>query len=861
MSGAHHRLRRADGLSAWPTPKIVDWRAFARSEWEDRNVDGRLLLNPTQELALWTDVIRDERQLQTALDASVQRLAALAMEAHELLCFYSPRFLQTAARSGWDRDAAVFSQWFTSFDETCRNNNLLSANRMPRELVTKLQSDASSRSPLLVAGFDRLTPVQRDIFSAWGEWQQLPSEDNRAQPSFHAALDSQSELEACALWCNGQITSNPERRLLVISQNIASKRGEIERAFLRFSNHVPNFEFSLGIPLAQISIARGALLLLRWLYESIDEDELDWLISSGLTADREESTALEAYMRVLRRKGLQRTQWTLSAFLDQPAISAKPPRSWVQRLVSAQRQLRNSDARQRNPFEWSDSVPHLLEAIGWPGSQTQESADFQAIRRWQQALDAAGSLGFDGRRIDWPEFLAILERTLRDTLYAPESLNAPIQIAGPAESAGLTADGIWFLGAEENVWPAVGSMHPLLPPELQREADMPHASPLRDWELSRAITKRLVNSAPVVHFSFARQTESAEARPSRLIFRLAGPPQQLPDAMTPPPPALPTARFIPDYSEVRFRLDSVHGGSSILTAQSQCPFKAFATARLGAADWEPAEVGLTPQQRGKILHAILGSIWSGPPEGIRSLDDLKKQDDRVGFVERHVHRAMREELPMAALERMPRRYLDIEETRLAFLVTEWLVYETKRVAFSVVGTEVDHTIQLAGLTLNLRIDRIDRLNNGSLLVIDYKTSDVSPRAWELPRPEDVQVPLYAGFALKEEPGGLVFAKLRAYDWELAGNVADARATLRSDISNRNPLVRNPLTQKMMNQWKASIEQLARDFVEGRSDVNPRDYPRTCDRCGFHAICRIQEPPNQRRLMEMGDASVEEAADE
>jgi ATP-dependent helicase/nuclease subunit B len=861
LSGAHHRLRRAEGLAAWPTPRIVDWRAFARSAWDERGIDGRLLMNSTQELALWTNIIRDERQLQTALDASVQRLALLAMEAHELLCFYSPAHLGTAARSGWDRDAGAFSQWLALFDEACRNNNLLSTGRMLRELVTKLQSDPSGRPPVLAAGFDRFLPIQREIFDAWGNWDQPASENLVTEMSFHAALGSQSELEACALWCNGQIKSNPERRLLVITQNIASKRGEIERAFLRFSDHVPNFEFSLGIPLAQVSLARGGLLLLRWLHGAIDEDELDWLIATGLTAGPEESAALEAYMRVLRRKGLQRTQWTLQAFLDQPALSAKLPLSWVQKMIAAQRQLRDSSVKLRNPLEWADSVPHLLETMGWPGAEALQSVDFQAIRRWQQALDAAGSLGFEGRRIDWQEFLAVLDRTLRDTLYTPESLNAPIQIAGPAESAGLTADGIWFLGADEGSWPAVGSMHPLLPPEVQRGADMPHAWPLRDWELSSAITKRLVNSAPVVHFSFARHTEDAEARPSRLISKLAGSPRQLPTEMIPPPPDSPSAIFFPDTSKVPFRQDKVHGGSSILTAQSQCPFKAFAAARLGAADWEPAEVGLTPQQRGQILHSILRSIWSGPPEGIRSLDDLKNLSDRARFVERHVQRALQEELPASAIDRMPRRYLDLEAKRLAGLVTEWLAYESKRMQFFVAGTEVDRTIHLAGLTLKLRIDRIDRLNDDSLLVIDYKTGDVSPRAWELPRPEDVQLPLYAGFALEERPGGLVFAKLRAYDWELVGSVADARATLRSDISSRNPLARDPLTPQMMRDWKNSIEELARDFVEGRADVSPRDYPKTCARCGFQTICRIQEPENQSRLNLKVDPSSEEAADE
>ena len=119
-------------------------------------------------------------------------------------------------------------------------------------------------------------------------------------------------------------------------------------------------------------------------------------------------------------------------------------------------------------------------------------------------------------------------------------------------------------------------------------------------------------------------------------------------------------------------------------------------------------------------------------------------------------------MPAAARERMPQRYLELEELRLTRLVTEWLDYESTRLALHVAETEADRTINLAGLTFDLRLDRIDRLNDGSLLVIDYKTGDVSPKSWDLPRPDDVQLPLYAGFALdrEEELGGLVFAKVR-----------------------------------------------------------------------------------------------------
>ncbi len=176
---------------------------------------------------------------------------------------------------------------------------------------------------------------------------------------------------------------------------------------------------------------------------------------------------------------------------------------------NALKQLR----RAQSPLEWAGLVPQLLETIGWPGRTSPTSAEFQAISRWQQAVDACGSLGFDGRTMTWSEFRSTLERTLAETLYAAESEDAPIQIAGPAESAGLTADAIWFLGADEGAWPGSGRTHPLLPIDVQRSARMPHASPQLDWELAESITARLLAAAPEVIFSYAQQKEGLETRP------------------------------------------------------------------------------------------------------------------------------------------------------------------------------------------------------------------------------------------------------------------------------------------------------------------------------------------------------------
>jgi ATP-dependent helicase/nuclease subunit B len=633
-----------------------------------------------------------------------------------------------------------------------------------------------------------------------------------------------------------------------VSQDAAQRRGEMERTFLRAGVGGPAaanlFEFSLGVPLSQIALARSAGLVLRWLAGSIEEHELDWLFSTGhIATGPEETRALTALMRALRRRGLQLTNWTLAEFLRH-VQARQMPSAWITRMKQTQHRLGDFLSRPQTPLEWAELAPKLLELAGWPGGRPLVSAEFQALRRWQQTVDACASLGFDGSRMSWSDFLATLDRAVNETLFAPESKDVPILIAGPAESAGLTAERVWFLGASEDAWPASGSTHPLLPLPVQREAGMPHASPQLDWDVAAAMTHRLLASAPEIHFSFARQSDGVDLRPSRLVAQLAGPPQPLAAEFLTPAFAAPIAVAFEDASRVSFPPGEVLGGSSVLTAQSQCAFKAFATARLAAQDWEPAEAGLTASERGLLLHEVLHSVWAGPPEGIRTYQELVAQTDLKSFVELHVRRGLQKKMPARAREHMPQAYLDLEGERLIGLVTEWLRYEATRLPFEVAATEAEESISIAGLDLKLRLDRIDRLNDESLLVIDYKTGDVSPKMWELPRPDDVQLPLYAGFALDrmtEQLGGLVFAKVRAGDSAgFAGRVQAAVATLKGDLHRSTGLVQNPLTPEDLAAWRVYIDEMARDFLAGRADVNPRDYPKTCERCGLQAICRVDE---------------------
>ncbi len=211
LISAFHRARRAEGLAAWSAPNVQDWQTFVHNAWRERAADHRLVLNSIQEQALWAEIIAAAEPAAAQLEGARDRLAGLAMEAHRLLCAYTPDLLNVRRRNTWDQDAAAFSSWLTTFDESCRTSSVISAARLPLEIIAALKTGTTARPPLLLAGFDRILPVQQEIFSAWGESAEVPAGLPAPQIRFHHAGDPASELAACALWCKQQLVLESPR--------------------------------------------------------------------------------------------------------------------------------------------------------------------------------------------------------------------------------------------------------------------------------------------------------------------------------------------------------------------------------------------------------------------------------------------------------------------------------------------------------------------------------------------------------------------------------------------------------------------------------------------------------------------------
>jgi RecB family exonuclease len=177
------------------------------------------------------------------------------------------------------------------------------------------------------------------------------------------------------------------------------------------------------------------------------------------------------------------------------------------------------------------------------------------------------------------------------------------------------------------------------------------------------------------------------------------------------------------------------------------------------------------------------------------------------------------------------RFAELERARLARLAAEWLEIEKGRPPFEVVATEKPVRFKLAGIELNGRIDRMDKVKGGHAL-IDYKTSRApSPKQWEPPRPDDPQMPLYAVTA-EEEIAAVAFAKLRPGDMKFMGFSREEKII--------DGVKQAKAWKPLLKAWRDEADSLGAAFASGAALVDPKRGLQTCRHCDLQTLCRVYE---------------------
>lgn len=852
--------QRKAGRSAWEAARVLPWNAWVATLWQEaveaEAIDAAWrLLSAAQSNFVW-------RRIVAAHGGALIDVAGAARIAAEAWSLAHEWGAGGESWRGWanrlapaDDDTAAFAAWAERYHSTLADARAHDGAGLADRLVAASPRVATWRGgAVALAGFTELSPQQSRLVAALtsagmrvDRVATLPSGAARIRRSEHA---SPRDEVACALaWARHAALCAPEAAVAIVIADLAERRAEVRALaedILCPALQWPGqesvarpYNLSLGVRLADVEIVAAALDSLALVHGPQASGRIAaWLRSPYLPGSRDAMAARAALERRWLEQG--RGAMTLGEVIAelQPADPALAQRLHVARSAMA--------PAAAMPRVWVDAWREVLVQVGWPGERGLGSAEFQARGAWDEALvDFAGIASLTARMLP-VDALAALREELALRIFQPEAPSAPIQIMGLLEAAGTPFDALWVAGLDAESWPRAPEPNPMLPLAWQRDRGVPRSSAASELAHAVALTAQLGTGAPEVVFSFAREPGEEHGFASSLLppgeaLAMAadtardGVARQTFAARTP-------LEYCEDANAPALAAGTVmRGGAGLVAAQGNCPFQAVAAHRLRADCWPDPLDGLSPIERGNLVHDALARFW-GDVRTHAALVALS-DDALAAAVERHANAALRALDPLRRRS-LPEAVLVQEAPRIAALLLLWLAgTERARPPFTVLAVEQRMEVALAGLLLTLRIDRIDTLADGGALIIDYKTGLLPGTAqWLEPRPRAPQLGLYAlGYAATHPAQplrALAYACLRRGELRADGLAADAGVwdALRTPTGLRDA----PFTTwtELEAHWRRELEALGTEVRLGVATVTPRNVATTCRQCGRQALCRI-----------------------
>lgn len=861
----------AAGRHAWPTPAIhtfQHWLEHLWRQWEDialltgESIAPPRLLNAAEEGRLWEEVVGRAARADPLL--RLGDAAGSAAEAWRIACQWR------VGPEHWHGPVSEDCRWFAAragdFRRRLLQSRWLDSGSLPDALRTVVEHGAALLelpASVIVVGFDVMPPqfaAFLNTLAANGcRWEaRAHLHPDLAQPveSKVCAFPSvDAEIEAAARWARALLESRGAQRIGVVVPDLQTQRARVERIFaevlepaLLFAPHtLPTlFNVSLAPPLIQYPAVVAAFQLLDLSRQSLSLTDVSALLCSPYLAAAEDEINLRVRFDMwLRRAGeLELRLEDLVRWLTEWEIRSHLVSELRGRLHGFAHQVQELHGR-RDLRQWAQVIHELLAGMGWPGQRSASSAEQQLLAAWAGVLEQWVQLDAVIGPCTFDDAVGILRRLAQETLFQPESLDAPVQILGEREAAGLWFDALWVTGNHDEVLPAAPRPHPFLPSPLQRWAGVPLSSADSALAAGTRWLETLRECAAQIVFSYPRADEDRELRASPLL------------ASMPPVPAESLPRWsgvnvcsalhqsslqetwVDDAGPHLVEGTALALGTAVFKHQAACPFRAFAEVRLAAVTPAAPQFGLAPTERGTLLHRALEHIWKELGSH-RALCALSTEE-----LEARVQRASAEAVAYMAHRRpatLTRTFSAMETQRLTTLLMRWLELEKTREPFEVVATEELKTIEIGGLRVQGRVDRVDKLVAGGYIVIDYKTgAATSLDDWFGRRPADPQLPLY-GLALGADVKALMFAhvSVRKLGFKgyaerdgLAPGVQVFAGSLHGDFPGHD-------WTDQWKEWRKDLECLAAAIRAGDATTDPAEGAKTCTRCNLQSLCRIAE---------------------
>lgn len=838
-----NELKIREKQTAWPSVKTLPFIDWLQQLWLANTPEQLTLLSNAQMEFLWRDIISKDSDTPELLN--LEATVKQAIDAMRRLVLWQIPIKTTDffAEPDWRQ----FYLWHQAYVNYCSSHQLTDSVHLPLRLLTSIETivQKSLLKKIIISGFDEIPPLwQRflDALSPICEIRSIECTELNAKKARYEFTHFRDELHGMIQWTKHQYEENPNQTIACIIPSLAKKRSTIEKEFIKaFAPHTflkladkdeMPFNISAGQALSEFEIINTAMRILQLSKKFLTMKTIRFLLRNTFIVGY--------YKEFSQRAGLEIRLAKLQTYSISDDFFLRQLQEYCPILALAFQSFLNIECKPtQSLLKWVEHFNQKLEVLGWPGDRELSSQNYQLVLRMKASFDEL--FQFDGmiKECNESKALELFQKLTNDTVFQVKTPKQNLQILGSLEAAGMAFDKIWIMELNDKQWPAVANPSPYIPHRLQREYQLPHANAERELQFSQTLLGRYFQSAKEVYMSYAKEDGEQEFHCSTLIenislenFTLEH--HDLIDEIA--------ANYQPESwidnqapAISDSEMTNIHGGTQLLALQAACPFRSFATHRLQARNIPEHEPGLTALERGKIIHAALDLFWQQikNQKNLLALDEEKKQD----IISSVVYAAVIS-IDLQLHIRAPKLF-KLELERVKKLINKWLELETQRSPFTVIATEQALQTNLAGLPLKLRMDRIDQLDNGAVLLIDYKSSIISINRWFGERLDEPQLPLYA-LIYPETVDAILFGQIKVNEFAIKGiGNLDATGFGVKNIADLD-LAGSISWEQQKQQWKTELEKLAVDFLNGVAEVDPKNGNQTCQFCDLTSLCRINE---------------------
>lgn len=856
------------------TPAVIPIDIFIKQYWELNARQGvdpcnqLQLLTASEEILLWNEII--ENSLDTIPLLNPHETANAVAHSYQLARqWLDPKvFIHELKTNSNITDVAVFSQWIEIFQTQCKNLQLISlvdAIAIFTQLLRSKKVASFPDRPTLV-NFYNPPPLYQNLFAALPDSEELLTAPKESVNSKLCKTklefgDKDSEIQNCVAWVKKILDENADAHIGIISGNKVSDRAHVERALrntlkpdLLFHNHDEQPLYNStgsATRLIDTPIIHDALLVLGLGREQHQIEDLIRLLQSPFLIHEEASDPeIENQARISLACFLRSRAHTTISSRELSYLIENEEHAYHCKLFATQLLKIRTELRQLQPksttLQWSQMFGRILKTTGWAEFHNFHN-QARVLTHWQKLLTQFGRTSSMLPRLDYSSALSKLRLlATQQAINSQFDSSLPISFYSVNESIGLEFDHVWLLGFNDQQWPEPARPSSFIPYATQKAAGIPRSHSEIQLDNSLRLFAQLLASINFsIHASYCKSEGDQELRASSFIqeFELGDSidvtrslhqktAQQIHDVIM---------ERVSDTSLPLKKEESVVGGASLISDQSSCPFRAFAKNRLQLEPEPSLETGLSKKARGTAVHIALEHLF----ESIESSDDLETTDPAKS-IEYASAKAV-EHLTKRFRDIMTPRFQKIERQRIEELLHKFIEVEKKRPAFNIIAREQSLKQNYGNLLLKIRIDRIDRLENHSTALLDYKTGKytVSTRSWLDDRPEDMQLPLYYSMASNSDFEQVQSATIAHVNAEKIGY--SGIAMTESFSSEIRAIDQEKWTdmnwEQITKSWSEKILQFGNEFNAGESKVNPIKPIKTCTYCGLQSLCRIQELTN------------------